>query len=58
MQEKFSIYIKKILKVVSENSQSIAISTPNYQSFPLPIIKISARNLVSIQSVYRQVGVS
>ena len=40
MQEKFSIWAKKILKVVLENSQSTAISTPNYQSFPLPIIKI------------------
>ena len=58
MQEKFSICIKKILKVVSWNSQSTAISTPNYQSFPLPIIKILARYLVGILSVYRQVGVS
>ena len=58
MQEKFSICVKKILKVVSENSQSIAISTPNYQSFPLPIIKISARYLVGVLSVYRRVRVS
>ena len=58
MQEKFSICIKKILKVVSGNSQSTAISTPNYQSFPLPIIKILARYLVGILSVYRRVRVS
>ena len=58
MQEKFSICIKKILKVCKENSQSTAISTPKYQSFPLPIIKISARYLVGILSVYRRVRVS
>ncbi len=58
MQEKFSIYARKILKVVFENSQSTAISTPNYQSFPLPIFKILVRYLVRILSVYRQVGVS
>ena len=58
MQEKFSIYVKKILKVVSENSQSTAISIPRSQFYPLPIIKISARYLVGILSVYRQVRVS
>ncbi len=58
MQEKFSICIKKILKVVSGNSQSIAISTPKYQYFPLPIIMISAWCLVGILSIYRRVRVS
>ena len=45
MQEKFSICVRKILKVVGGISQSIAISTPNYQSFPLPIIKIRVRQM-------------
>ena len=57
MQEKFSIYARKILNLSQKNSQSAAISTPNYQSFPLPIIKISARDLVGILSVYRRVRV-
>ena len=58
MQEKFSIYVKKMLKVGKENSQSTAISIPRSQFYPLTIIKILARYLVGILSVYRQVSES
>ena len=58
MQEKFSICVRKILKVGKENSQSTAISIPRSQFYPLPIIKILARYLVGILSIYRQVRVS
>ena len=58
MQEKFSIWVRKILKVVGGNSQSNAISILRSQFYPLPIIKILVRYLVGILSVYRQVRVS